>query len=176
MLIFFSIAVAGFIVVAGGALFGDHGHDIGHGFDHGGDHDAIVSVFSPRVIGTFIMGFGAGGTIAVYAGAQTMGASLVGLGVGVVLGVVMYLITAMFYGQQSNTVVRTEDVVGRIGVVTVAIDPGSVGKVEVVIGELRRDYLARAADRTRALARGQSIKVTARHGTEVIVEAVSEAV
>src|SRR4051794_12782490 len=99
MLIFFAIAIAGFIVVAGGAVFGDHGHDV-HTADHG-DHDGIVSIFSPRVIGTFIMGFGAGGTIAVYGGAQTMGASFAGLGVGVVLGVVMYAITSMFYAQQS---------------------------------------------------------------------------
>jgi membrane protein implicated in regulation of membrane protease activity len=176
MLIFFSIAVAGFIVVAGGALFGDHGHDMGHGVDHGGDHDAIVSVFSPRVIGTFVMGFGAGGTIAVYGGAQPMAASLVGLGVGCVLGVVMYLITTMFYSQQSNTVVRMDDVVGRTGIVTVAIDPGSVGKVEVVVGDLRRDYLARAADRTKSLARGQSVTIRAYHGSEVTVAAVPEAV
>ncbi len=176
MLIFFAIAVAGFIVVAGGALFGDHGHDAGHGVDHGGDHDSIVSVFSPRVIGTFIMGFGAGGTIAVYSGAGTMAASFAGLGVGVALGGVMYLITSMFYSQQSTTIVRMDEVVGRTGIVTVAIDPGSVGKVEVAIGDLRRDYLARAADRSKALGRGQSVKVTAHHGSELTVEAVSEAV
>jgi membrane protein implicated in regulation of membrane protease activity len=175
MLIFFAIAIAGFIVVAGGAVFGDHGHDF-HTVDHGGDHDGLVSVFSPRVIGTFIMGFGAGGTIAVYAGAHTMVASLVGLGVGIMLGIVMYAITSMFYAQQSNTVVRADEVVGRTGIVTIAIDPGSIGKVEVVIGDLRRDFLARAADRSKSLARGQSIKVTAHHGSEVTVEAVSEAV
>ena len=41
MLIFFAIAIAGFIIVGGGALFGHgDGHDIGHGADHAGDHDA----------------------------------------------------------------------------------------------------------------------------------------
>jgi membrane protein implicated in regulation of membrane protease activity len=175
MLIFFAIAIAGFIIVGGGALFGHgDGHDIGHGADHAGDHDAVVSVFSPRVIGTFIMGFGAGGTIAVYSGTSTMAASLAGVGVGFLLGLVMYLITRMFYSEQSTTVVRIEETVGRIGIVTVPIDAGSVGKVEVQIGDLRRDFLARAADRTKSLARGQSVRVTAHLGSELTVETDSE--
>jgi len=176
MLIFFAIAIAGFIIVGGGAVFGhDHGHDLGHGVDHAGDHDAIVSVFSPRVIGTFIMGFGAGGAIAVYGGASTIMASLAGIGVGFLLGIVMYLIMRMFYTEQSTTVVRVDDAVGRIGIVMVPIDAGSVGKVEVRIGDLRRDFLARGADRTKPLARGQSVRVTAHHGGELTVEAVWEA-
>ena len=62
MLIFLAIMTAGLIILIGGFLFG-HDHDADHG-DHGhdGGHDSepAVSIFSTKVIGTFIMGFGGG--------------------------------------------------------------------------------------------------------------------
>jgi hypothetical protein len=71
--------------VAGGFLFGhDHDHDFSHDFDHDVDHGGgpdtggVISIFSTRVVFTFIMGFGAAGAIANSYGANHLIASLIG--------------------------------------------------------------------------------------------------
>src|SRR5947208_7220273 len=97
-------------MLVGGALFGSHhdhdafGHDHDHGHDHGG-HDGnepSVSIFSFRVIGSFVMAFGVGGAIAWWSGRGWIGSSLWGLASGFGLGLFMYGILRALYSEQSD--------------------------------------------------------------------------
>jgi hypothetical protein len=87
MIIFISIALGSFIIVAGSFLFG-HDHDVGaadgHDLDASGGEPAI-SIFSTKVIATLLMGFGAAGSIAMHYGLGYITASLVGVLCGLVL-------------------------------------------------------------------------------------------
>src|SRR5689334_7424425 len=113
MLIFLALAFFGFVILVGGAILGhDHDHDV-H-FDHDHDHDAshtgepTVSIFSLKVIGSFIMAFGSGGAIAKWLGYEGIKPSLIGLVAGLSLGLFMYGLLRLLYKQQSDSLVSTD--------------------------------------------------------------------
>ena len=175
MLIFIGITLAGLILLVGGSLFGhDHdagGHDghLGGGHDAGGGAEPTVSIFSLKVIGTFIMGFGAGGAIAVQYGAGPLAASFIGLVSGVLIGLFMYLVTRLIYGQQSTSIVATESAVGRVGTVTVSIAGDGIGEVDLNLHGQHRNFLARSASAD-AIPRGRQVTVVRTVGSQLIVE------
>jgi membrane-bound ClpP family serine protease len=172
MLIFIGITVAGFVLLVGGSLFG-HDHDADHGHDGHVDHDAAgeptVSLFSVRVIGTFVMGFGAGGAIGAHYGLSDIPASLVGLGTGALMGLAMYGILHLIYGQQSTSLVATANAVGRMGTVTVPIAAGGTGQVELTLQGQHRAYIARSAA-GEAIAKGSNVTVVRTAGSQVVVQ------
>lgn len=173
MLTFFAIALFGLIVLVGGSIFGhdhDHNHDFGHGHDHdSGGNEPTVSIFSVKVIGMFVMGFGAAGTIARFYRWSAVQASLAGLGAGVLLGLVMYGVLRAIYGQQANSLVRTEDALGRNAIVTIGIGPDSPGQVEVSIGDLRRTYVAQSTG-GKTFHKGDLLRVVDCYGSQLIVD------
>jgi membrane-bound ClpP family serine protease len=181
MLIFVCITVAGFILLVGGSIFG-HDHDVDHDhdghFDHGHDasHDAepTVSMFSVKVIGSFILGFGAGGAIAAFYGANPLAASLIGLAVGFLMGLLMYWVMRLIYGQQSTSIVTTSTAVGEIGTVTTAIGRNGTGEVALTLSGQHRSFLARSAD-TNAIAKGRQVRVVHTTGSQLVVREVEEA-
>ncbi len=176
MLIFIAIALASFLLVAGSFLFGghdgDHGgdHDAHHDFSHdGAEADPTISFFSPRVIGTLTMGFGAAGAIARYYGANNLVASLWGLGTGGILAAVMYQMMNLIYKQQASSLVATETTLGKIGLVTTAIDAGSVGEVSLTVEGQYKTYLAKSTRGT-AINKGSTVKIVAVVGSQLVVE------
>lgn len=179
MLIFIAIAIASFLLVAGSFLFGgddgDHHGDFGHddhGLDHGlADAEPAISFFSPRVIGTLTMGFGAAGAIARYYGANNLVASLWGLGTGVMLSTVMYQMMKLIYKQQASSLVDTETAIGKQGVVTTAIDANAMGEVSMTVGGQYQTYLAKSST-SQAIAKGSTVKVVAVVGSQLVVEKV----
>ena len=173
MLIFVGVTVAGFILLVGGSIFG-HDHDVGH--DGHIDHDAghAVSLFSVKVIGSFIMGFGAGGAIAAYYGMGSLPASFVGLAVGFLMGLLMYWVMRLIYGQQSTSVVNTSTAVGEIGTVTVPIGRNGTGEVALTLYGQHRSFLASSAD-TNAIPKGRQVRVVQTTGSQLIVREVEEA-
>ncbi len=179
MLIFIAIAIASFLLVAGSFLFGgddgDHHGDFGHddhGFDHGlADSEPAISFFSPRVIGTLTMGFGAAGAIARYYGTNNLVASLWGLGAGVVLSTVMYQMMKLIYKQQASSLVETETAIGNLGVVTTAIDANAMGEVSMTVSGQYQTYLAKSST-SQAIAKGSTVKVVAVVGSQLVVEKV----
>jgi membrane-bound ClpP family serine protease len=185
MLIFVCITAAGLILLVGGSIFGhDHDGDHDHGghFDYGHDagHDAVhdieptVSVFSTKVIGAFIMGFGAGGAIAAYYGAGPLSASFIGLAVGFLMGLLMYWVMRLIYSQQSTSIVTTNTAVGEIGMVTVPIGRNGTGEVAITLGGQHRSFLARSVD-TNAIAKGRQVRVVQTTGSQLVVREVEEA-
>jgi membrane-bound ClpP family serine protease len=176
MLIFIAIAVASFLLVAGSFLFGGHDgdhdghdhHDLGH---DGVDSEPTISFFSPRMIGTLTMGFGAAGAIARYYGANNLVASLWGLGTGTALATVMYQMMKLIYKQQASSLVATETTIGKQGLVTTAIDADAIGEVSMTVGGQYQTYLAKSAT-GQAIAKGSTVKVISVVGSELVVEKV----
>ena len=176
MLTFVGIALAGFILVAGGFLLG-HDHDLGH--DVGGDvsHDihpeseGTISIFSTKVLGTFVMGFGAAGAIGQVYNLDYTQSSLAGLGCGVVLGAIMYVILLMFVREQASSLIASEAVIGCVGVVTTSIDANAVGEVGVSAEGEYRNYSARATA-AQGIEKGRRVRVVRMSGGVLFVEEV----
>jgi membrane-bound ClpP family serine protease len=180
MLIFVCITAAGFILLVGGSIFGhdhdvdhDHGGHFDHGHDAGHDIEATVSMFSVKVIGAFIMGFGAGGAIAAYYGANPLTASFIGLAVGFLMGLLMYWVMRLIYTQQSTSIVTTNTAVGEIGTVTIPIGRNGTGEVAITLRGQHRSFLARSAD-TSAIAKGRQVRVVQTTGSQLVVREVEE--
>lgn len=171
MLIFIALTFGAFIIVAGSFLFGhdvDHDTDAGHDAGGGGD-EATVSVFSTKVLGTMVMGFGAAGAIATHYGATILIASLIGVLCGVLLSAIVYGILEIFYTQQSSSLVPTSSAVGCSGAVTVSIGEGATGEVGLYLEGQYRTFCATSGD-GKPIAKGQTVQVVRTLGSHVVVE------
>lgn len=179
MLIFLAIAIGSFILIAGSFLFG-HDHDTDHGdAGHGGDghdigHDMepTISFFSLKVIATLTMGFGAAGAIARQYGADYLISSLIGLGVGIVLSLLMYFLLDIIYKQQASSLVQTTSAIGQEGIVQTGIAQGGCGEVSLNVGGQYMTYLAKSAAGTN-IPKGKTVKVVRVVGSELVVEEVA---
>jgi membrane-bound ClpP family serine protease len=178
VLIFLAIAIGSFILIAGSFLFGhdhdtDHG-DVGHGVDGhdvGHDMEPTISFFSLKVIATLTMGFGAAGAIARQYGADYLVASLIGLGVGIVLSLLMYFLLDIIYKQQASSLVQTSSAIGQTGIVQTGIAPGEFGEVSLNLAGQYMTYLAKSAA-GKNIPKGRTVKVVGAVGSELLVEEV----
>lgn len=171
LLIFGSIALAFFLIMVGGFLFG-HDHDAGH--DHAFDHGdpASISIFSTKVIATFGTGFGAAGAIATYYGQNGLIASLIGFVCGAILAGVMYAFMSAVARQQASSLVATETLISQSGTVTVAIDKDSVGEVAVSHGGGYVTYSARSTS-PKPIQKGRPVRIIRTSGSLLIVEEIA---
>lgn len=100
MIVFVTIALVGlvaYLFMSIGGHAADTAHDIVHGDAvHGGDNGHMVSIFSPRVIAIFMMGFGATGALARYSECSYVTSCLYALCVGFVMGGIMWAIAGFF--------------------------------------------------------------------------------
>jgi membrane protein implicated in regulation of membrane protease activity len=172
MLIYAAIAGFGFLFLVGmlfvGELFGaDHdvaGHDVSvdHG-DAGGP-----SLFSARIMASFITAFGVGGVVARYYRLSHPAASAVGVVTGIVLAGVVYQFAKILYSQQASSEVKMPALIGHSGEVTVAIPEGGVGQVTLTYGGERSEHIARSED-GHAVARGALVVIRGLGGDSVVV-------
>jgi membrane-bound ClpP family serine protease len=174
--IFLAIMIAGVIVMVGGSLFGhdhdagvDHDHD--HGHEAGSGNEATVSVFSTKVLGTFVMGFGAGGAIAQHYWDNLFRSSLAGILVGAFMAAIMYVSMKLLYSQQSTSLVDTGSLIGSQAMVITDIDANSIGQVTIRTGVEAPTYLARATA-GKHFAKGTTVVVVQTSGAQVIVDEV----
>jgi membrane protein implicated in regulation of membrane protease activity len=142
---FLAIAVFGFVFLTASAVFGDifdHG-DIGHDSDgHGGG----PSILSSRVLSVFVTAFGSFGAIGTHLG-YGLGLSLVmGFGGGVAFAAVIYFFAWFLFSQQATSTIRTGELKGRTGNVSVAIPKGGVGQVRCTVGDTAIEKIARSVD------------------------------
>jgi len=172
MLIYAAIAVFGFlfliVMLFVGEIFGaDHdvgGHDgsIEHG-DAGGP-----SIFSARIMASFITAFGVGGVVGRYYNLSHPAAAGVGVVTGVVLAGVVFQFAKILYSQQASSEVKMPALVGQNAEVTVAIPKGGVGQVTVNYGGERSEHIARSEDGG-AVARGTIVVIRGLGGDSVVV-------
>jgi membrane protein implicated in regulation of membrane protease activity len=172
MLIFIAIAIGAFLLVAGSFLFG-HDHDVGHdhdlGHDMGADAEPTISFFSVKTMATLLMGFGSAGAIAMQYGANHLVASLVGLGCGLVLAALMYLVLSLFYQQQASSLIATSDAMGCSGTVTASIVENGLGEVSLSVDGQYTTYSASSRDGLE-ISKGQTVRVVRTMGSQLVVE------
>ena len=171
MSVFLSIAALGFLLLLISAVGGDHG----------GDHDVSVdahdvafgdhpSPFSLRIISLFLTTFGAIGALSRLAGWGYLVSSAMGTGAGFGVGFAGYKIISFFMRQQASSAVESEDLVGVVGQVSVAIPANGVGQVSVTVRDKRMYPSARASDAGGAFAEGERVRVVSSSGNAVYVE------
>jgi membrane-bound ClpP family serine protease len=176
MLVFFTIALIGFLYVLVTSIVGhaaDAVHDIGHGGGdaHDGDSEHMISIFSPRVIAIFLMGFGAAGGVARFYDYSYLMSSLIGFGVGLVVGFFMAWIMGFLVRQQCNSLIKTNDLVGQVGTVDVPIEGNDPGEVSVQYGGRSGVYIARSKG-GKNIGKGKRVKVLETVGSSLTVEEV----
>jgi hypothetical protein len=111
MLIYGAIAAFGFLflllMLFVGEIFGaDHdfgAHDVS--VEHG-DLGGGPSIFSARVMASFLTAFGVGGVVARYYNLSHPAASGVGVATGIVLSGIVYQFAKFLYSQQASSEVR----------------------------------------------------------------------
>lgn len=178
MLIFLAIAIGSFILIAGSFLFG-HDHDTDHAdaahaidsHDLGHDMEPTISFFSVKVLATLTMGFGAAGAIARQYGADYLVSSLIGLGCGILLSLIMYLVLDIIYKQQSTSLVQTASAIGQTGIVQTGIGEDSPGEISLSIGGQYLTYIAKTST-GKPIPKGRAVKVVGVVGSELMVEEV----
>ncbi len=175
MLIYAAIGAFGFlfllIMLFVGELFGgDHevgAHDVS--VEHGdADQGGGPSVFSARIMASFLTAFGVGGVVARYYKLSHPASSGVGVVSGIVLAAVVYQFARILYSQQASSEVRMTSLVGKSAEVTVAIPEGGVGQIALTFGGERTEQIARSED-GRAVPRGTEVVISGLRGETVIV-------
>ena len=175
MLIYGAIAAFGFlfllIMLFTGEIFGgDHevsAHDVS--VEHGdAGHGGGPSVFSVRIMASFLTAFGVGAVVARYYNLSHPAASGVGVAAGIVMSGIVYQFARVLYSQQASSDVRMAGLVGRSAEVSVAIPQGGIGQIALAFGGERSEHIARSAD-GRALLRGAEVVITGLRGDSVVV-------
>jgi len=173
MIVYAAISIFGFLILLVMLVAGDFlgGHDA-DGFgdaDHGGfEHAGGPSVFSVRIMASFLTAFGVGGVVARYYGLSHPAASGVGALAGTVMSALVYQFARILYSQQASSELHMSTLVGRAAEVSVAIPASGVGQITLTSGGERTDHIARSAD-GRAIPRGMEVTITALRGDSVIV-------
>ena len=177
MLIYAAIGAFGLLFLLAmlfiGEVFGgDHDFHAGDiGGDHGevGGHDAGPSIFSARIMASFLTAFGVGGVVARYYGLSHPAASGSGIVSGVVLAGVVYQFAKVLYSQQASSEVHMAGLLGKPAEVTIGIPSGGVGQVTVAVGGERTTQIARSKDGA-PIPPGAAVVITALRGESVVVE------
>ena len=187
MLIYGAIGVFGLlfllIMLFVGDLFGgDHdmhvgGFDGGHGeFGHGGheaaqdgSHEGGPSVFSARIMATFVAAFGFGGAIGRYTGLSHLGSSAAGIVAGFVLATVVYQFAKALYSQQASSEVKMTTLVGMTAQVAIGIPEGGVGQISISAAGERSMHIARSRD-GHPIPAGAAVVIREVRGDSVLVE------
>ncbi len=172
MIIYAAIATFGFLLllvmlVAGDVFGGDH--DVGA--DHGGfEHGDIggPSIFSVRIMSSFLTAFGVGGVIARYYGLSHPAASGIGVVAGIVMSGLVFQFAKILYSQQASSEVHMTSLVGMSAEVSVAIAEGGLGQIMITAGGERSEHIARSAD-GHSVPRGAEVVITGLRGDSVIV-------
>ncbi len=173
MLIYAAIATFGFLLLLVMLVAGEFGgdHDIGAhdgALEHGDADVGGPSIFSVRIMSSFLTAFGVGGVIARYYNLSHPAASGVGVVAGVVMSGLVYQFAKILYSQQASSEVHMTSLVGKGAEVTVAIPEGGLGQIMVTIGGERSEHIARSAD-GHGVARGAEVVITALRGDSVVV-------
>jgi membrane protein implicated in regulation of membrane protease activity len=176
MFIYAAIGAFGFlfliVMLFVGEVFGGD-HDI-HAGDIGGDHGDVSheggpSIFSARIMASFLTAFGVGGVVARYYELPHPAAAGCGVVCGIVMSGLVYQFAKILYTQQASSEVRMAGLVGRTAEVTIGIPKGGVGQVTLEYGGERTTQIARSGSGD-AVPPGTVVVVKALLGDSIVVE------
>jgi membrane protein implicated in regulation of membrane protease activity len=178
MFIYAAIGAFGFLFLVvmlfvGEVFGGDHDIHAGDiGADHGDvSHEGGPSIFSARIMASFLTAFGVGGVVARYYGLPHPAAAGCGVVAGIVMSGLVYQFARILYTQQASSEVRMAGLVGRTAEVTVGIPQGGVGQVTLEYGGERTTQIARSSG-GEAIPPGTAVSVRALLGDSIVVERV----
>jgi membrane protein implicated in regulation of membrane protease activity len=181
MFIYAAIGAFGFLFLVvmlfvGEVVGGDHDVHVDVAGDHGDvSHEGGPSIFSARVMASFLTAFGVGGVVARYYGLSHPAASGVGVVAGIVMSGLVYQFARILYSQQASSEVHMAGLVGRSAEVTVGIPQGGVGQVTLEYGGERTTQIARSSG-GEAIPPGTVVVVKAVLGDSIVVERTGTAV
>ncbi len=175
MLIFAAIGAFGLLFLLVMLFFGG-GHDF-HVGDMGGGHDVShdtggeggPSLFSSRIIASFIAAFGFGGTIGRYLEFGYPVSSAFGIVSGVVLASIVFKFAEVLWSQQASSEVKMTSLVGMTAEVAIAIPAGHLGQISLSAAGERSMHIARSRD-GKAIPQGTSVVIRELRGDYVVVE------
>lgn len=165
MTAFLVIGGVGLLIVLLSLIF----DDLFEAFDLGSD------VFSTPVIGSFLAAFGFAGALTMSATPVGVGiATFVGLGAGVALGWAAWWTSRSLMRMNTDEPVRLSDLVGKTAVVVSAIPTGGFGEVRVDHAGQPLKLNARIESGGSAPVGGRMIVVRVSSASSVVVEAETE--
>jgi len=176
MFIYAAIGAFGFlflvVMLFVGEVFGGD-HDI-HVGDIGGDHADVSheggpSIFSARVMASFLTAFGVGGVVARYYDLPHPAASGIGVVSGIVMSGLVYQFARILYSQQASSEIHMAGLIGKTAEVTVGIPRGGMGQVTLEYGGERTTQIARSSG-GEAIPPGTVVVVKALLGDSIVVE------
>jgi membrane protein implicated in regulation of membrane protease activity len=172
MLIFAAIGAFGLLFLLVMLFFGG-GHDLhvgemggGHDISHAADGEGGPSIFSSRIIASFIAAFGFGGTIGR---SLEVGFPAFGIVSGIVLASIVFKFAEILYSQQASSEVKMTSLVGLTAEVAIAIPEGHLGQISISAAGERSMHIARSRD-GKAIPQGTSVVVRELRGDYVVVE------
>jgi membrane protein implicated in regulation of membrane protease activity len=175
MLIFAAIGAFGLLFLLIMLFFGGD-HDLhmgdmdgGHDVSHAADGEGGPSIFSSRIIASFVAAFGFGGTIGRYLEFGYPVSSSFGIVSGVVLASIVFKFAEILYSQQASSEVRMTSLVGMTAEVAIAIPAGHLGQVSLSAAGERSMHIARSLD-GKAIPQGTSVVIRELRGDYVVVE------
>jgi membrane protein implicated in regulation of membrane protease activity len=175
MLIFAAIGAFGLLFLLIMLFFGGD-HDLhmgdmdgGHDVSHAADGEGGPSIFSSRIIASFVAAFGFGGTIGRYLEFGYPVSSTFGIVSGVVLASIVFKFAEILYSQQASSEVRMTSLVGMTAEVAIAIPAGHLGQVSLSAAGERSMHIARSLD-GKAIPQGTSVVIRELRGDYVVVE------
>ena len=175
MLIFAAIGAFGLLFLLVMLFFGGD-HDLhvgdmdgGHDVSHAADGEGGPSIFSSRIIASFISAFGFGGTIGRYLEFGYPVSSAFGIVSGVVLASIVLKFAQVLYSQQASSEVKMTSLVGMTAEVAIAISEGHLGQISLSAAGERSMHIARSRD-GKAIPQGTSVVIRELRGDYVVVE------
>jgi len=175
MLIFAAIGAFGLLFLLVMLFFGG-GHDLhigemdgGHDVSHAADGEGGPSIFSSRIMASFVAAFGFGGTIGRYLEFGYPASSAFGIVSGVVLASIVLKFAQILYSQQASSEVKMTSLVGMTAEVAIAIPEGHLGQVSLSAAGERSMHIARSRD-GKAIPQGTSVVIRELRGDYVVVE------
>lgn len=192
--VFMTIGLVGFLFIVISFLMGEVAHlgDLGHAGDLGGagheihvgdshgDHGGAghdsdsdgPGPLSTRVISIFLTAFGAAATAARLSGLAPITSAAVGVATGYGLGWCTWRFMRLVWSQGASSHLRTSDLEGATGEVTIAIPASGPGQVACVAHGMRTHQIARSATKE-AIPLGSIVRITQVTPEGVLVEPVA---
>jgi membrane protein implicated in regulation of membrane protease activity len=175
MLIFAAIGAFGLLFLLVMLFFGGD-HDLhvgdmdgGHDVSHAADGEGGPSIFSSRIMASFVAAFGFGGTIGRYLELGYPASSAIGIVSGVVLASIVLKFAQILYSQQASSEVKMTTLVGMTAEVAIAIPEGHLGQISLSAAGERSMHIARSRD-GKAIPQGTSVVIRELRGDYVVVE------
>ena len=139
------------------------------------DHDVMVEadagdgpgIFSFLTVACFMMGFGGIGAIGMYYDFDSPASTGFGVVAGIVAGAGGLFFMRMLYGQQASSTITTENLVGNVAVVTMAIPANGAGKISCFTRGQSIELIATA---TQSIAQGERVKITQKLADKYLVK------